>query len=117
LDTVFNQPTHRVYGVFMGDTLFGFLALSTILDECEILMCSIDLEYHKKGLASMLVAHTLNDLRALEISAVFLEVDTHNQPAIGLYKKFGFQPIGQRKMYYLQPDGSYNDAVIMKLDI
>lgn len=117
LDTVFKQPISRVYGVFIGDILIGFLAMSAILDESEILMCTVDPGHHKKGLASALVDHALNDLSELRINTVFLEVDIHNLAAIGLYKKFGFQSVGQRKEYYLQSNGSYNDAIIMRLDV
>jgi [ribosomal protein S18]-alanine N-acetyltransferase len=117
LHTVFKQQISRVYGVFMGDLLIGFLAMSTILDESEILMCAVDPGHHKKGLASALVDHALNDLSDLRINTVFLEVDIHNLAAIGLYKKFGFQSVGQRKGYYLQSNGSYNDAIIMRLDV
>jgi ribosomal-protein-alanine N-acetyltransferase len=117
LDTVFNQTTNEVSGIFIENYLVGFIALSTILDESEILMCAVDRGHHKKGLASALVDYALNDLRALKINAVFLEVDIHNLAAISLYKKFGFQPVGQRKAYYLQSNGTYNDAIVMRLDV
>lgn len=117
LDTVFNSSTNYIYGVFMGNALVGFLALSTILDESEILMCAVDPDHHKKGLATALIDYALIDLKRLNINVVFLEVDDRNVPAQGLYAKIGFQPIGRRNAYYLQPDGSYNDAIVMRRDV
>ena len=33
-----------------------------------------------------------------------LEVNSKNQPAINLYKKFGFEQVGRRKNYYKDGD-------------
>lgn len=115
LDTIMNAVANKVEGIFIKDTLVGFIAISTIIDESEILMCAVDPAYHKQGFASALVQLSLNQLKALNTAAVFLEVDTHNLPAKRLYTKFGFQTIGHRKAYYLQSSGSYNDAIIMRL--
>ncbi|WP_350331728.1 ribosomal protein S18-alanine N-acetyltransferase [Candidatus Bodocaedibacter vickermanii] len=117
LNTVFENPANRVCGVFIEDVVVGFIVVSIILDECEILMCAVDPEHHKQGVATALIEHVLNDIKDLEIGVIFLEVDIHNVAAQGLYKKFGFQTVGQRKHYYHQPDGSYHDAVIMRLSI
>lgn len=116
LDTIMNAAPNQVDGIFINDTLVGFIAISTIIDESEILMCAVDPAYHKQGFASALVQLSLNQLKALNTAAVFLEVDTHNLPAKRLYTKFGFQAIGLRKAYYLQSNGSFNDAIVMRLE-
>ena len=117
LDTIFENPANRVYGAFIENKGVGFIALSTTLDEGEILMCAVDPQYRKKGIATDLVKHILKDLQALGVSAVFLEVDTYNLAAQALYKKFGFQTVGQRKQYYRQSNGSYHDAIVMRLSV
>ncbi len=114
LNTIFENPANGVLGAFVEGDVVGFVALSTTLDESEILMCAVDPKYHKQGVATALVTHVLNDLKELGVGAVFLEVDTHNLAAQGLYKKIGFQTVGQRKAYYCQPDGSYHDAIVMR---
>lgn len=116
LDTIFHTATNSIYGAFIETTLIGFIVISTVFDESEILMCIVNPEHHKQGVASTLLDYSLDCLNKRRNSAVFLEVDTHNLPAIALYKKFAFQSIGFRKAYYLQPDGSYNDAIIMRRD-
>lgn len=115
LDTVFETPVNRVFGACIDGEVVGFVATSIILDESEILMCAVDPKYHKQGVATALVSRVLNDLQELGVEAVFLEVDTHNFAAQGLYQKIGFQTVGQRKAYYRQPDGSYHDAIVMRL--
>ena len=114
LNTVFENPANRVYGTFVEDGVVGFVAVSIILDECEILMCAVDPEHHQQGVATGLVKYILNALKDLEVGAIFLEVDTHNLAAQGLYRKLGFQVVGQRKAYYHQLDGSCHDAVVMR---
>ena len=39
-----------------------------------------------------------------------LEVRASNAPAIALYRKHGFQTVGQRRNYYQKPD---EDALLM----
>jgi [ribosomal protein S18]-alanine N-acetyltransferase len=117
LDTIFENPANRVYGAFIEGEGVGFVAISTIQDESEILMCAVDPQYHKKGIATDLVKHILQDLKTLGVVAAFLEVDTYNLAAQGLYKKFGFETVGQRKQYYRQSNGSYHDAIVMRLSI
>lgn len=115
LDTVFENPANRAYGSFVEERIVGFVAVSITLDESEILMCAVDPTYHQQGVATGLVAHVLSDLKELGVGAVFLEVDTHNFAAQGLYQKIGFHIVGHRKAYYRQPDGSYHDAIVMRL--
>lgn len=115
LDTVFENPANSVLGAFVEEMIVGFVAVSITLDESEILMCAVDPRYHNQGIATGMVEHRLRDLKDLGVSVVFLEVDIHNLAAQGLYKKFGFRTVGQRKKYYRQPNGSYHDAVVMRL--
>ena len=43
---------------------------------------------------------------------ILLEVNSMNNKAINLYKKFGFVAYGERKNYYGE-----NDAILMKLQV
>ena len=47
-----------------------------------------------------------------KIKKWFLEVRRSNDPAVALYKKFGFKAVGTRKNYYKTPTGR-EDALIM----
>ena len=47
---------------------------------------------------------------ALNLAFLTLEVRASNAPAIALYRKHGFQTVGQRRNYYQKPD---EDALLM----
>lgn len=47
---------------------------------------------------------------ALDLAFLTLEVRASNAPAIALYRKHGFQTVGQRRNYYQKPD---EDALLM----
>jgi ribosomal-protein-alanine N-acetyltransferase len=117
LDSVFETSTNRVYEACIENRVVGFVVVSSVADEGEILMCAVAPLHHQQGVATALVERALNDLKSLGVITVFLEVDIHNVAAQGLYKKLGFQAVGQRKAYYRQPNGSYHDAVVMRFAI
>ena len=76
-------------------------------DEADIIDIGIRKDRQGEKIGSRLLAYMLDDLKG---KRVFLEVRESNAPAIGLYKKFGFQKIGMRKNYYDHPE---ENAVVM----
>ena len=67
-------------------------------------------EHRRQGIADALI-HALLERAALrELSFVTLEVREHNAPAIALYRKHGFSPVGLRKNYYEAP---VENAILM----
>ena len=65
------------------------------------------------GIASKLVKELLTNCNEHGISYIYLEVRFNNFSAQKLYEKFGFQSDGIRKEYYKNPDGTYDDAILM----
>lgn len=65
------------------------------------------------GIGSKLLEEILKIATNLKVKTVTLEVNEKNEPAINLYQKYGFKPIGRRKKYY------YNtyDAIIMEKEV
>jgi ribosomal-protein-alanine N-acetyltransferase len=45
---------------------------------------------------------------------MFLEVDNGNTAALGLYRKLGFEKVGERQGYYKQENGALSTALVMK---
>ena len=78
----------------------GLLLTSYVCDEAEILTLCVLPEYRRKGMAGTLLESVIEYLKTQKVRKMFLEVAADNQPAIGLYKKYGFTQMGLRKGYY-----------------
>ena len=64
----------------------------------------------RQGVADALVTGLLHRAAAIGLATVTLEVRQSNAPAIALYHKHGFVPVGRRKNYYTAPT---EDAILM----
>ncbi len=83
----------------------------TVLDEADILRIATLPELRRHGIASRLLNTLADQLCAVGISRITLEVRESNLPARALYLSSGFTEIGLRKDYYNRPRES---AVIME---
>ena len=88
----------------------AYMGMWKIIDECHITNVAVLPEYRNKGIAGMLINKMIEICRCSEISAMTLEVRVSNEPAINLYKKYGFFAVGKRPKYYVKP---VEDALIM----
>ena len=70
----------------------------------------------RRGIGSALMAEALKWARSAGITKVELEVFPHNEPAIALYRKLGFEEEGRRRKRYLI-GGHYVDAVLMSIHL
>ena len=77
--------------------------MMTVLDEGYISNVAVAPEHRRKGCADALITALLSRAALRELSFVTLEVREHNEPAIALYRKHGFVPVGLRKNYYEAP--------------
>lgn len=93
--------------------LTGFVLLSVVADEAEILTLAVLPDLRRRGLASRLLEQAIVTARAGGAAALFLEVSETNAAALGLYHGAGFVETGRRPGYYQSEDGA--DALIMKL--
>ena len=95
----------------------GFILISIVADEVEILTLAVRGAARRRGLARGLVDSAL--ARAMEAGArrVFLEVAVGNVAARGLYAAKGFEGIGRRPGYYTRPDGAREDALILSRNL
>ena len=111
------------YGLFEQDRLKGYIVLSVLSGELEVLNIALRPECRGKGLSYPLMFFALKDtLEGLHASrkgkeregweSAVLEVRVGNAAARALYSRLGFTASGCRKKYY--SDGE--DAVVMTLD-
>lgn len=92
----------------------GYICMSHVLDEAELVRIGVFPQYRGKGLGRALLHAGLAECARLGIAEVNLEVRQSNHTARALYEKLGFRPVGRRKNYYSKQG---EDAVLMKLII
>ena len=94
-----------------GDTTAaGFILARRAADEVELLLIAVRPRFRGRGLSNILL-DTLSDIaRRHKARQVFLEVRADN-PARHVYRKAGFEQIGQRKDYYRTRTGTTIDAI------
>ena len=93
-----------------GETVLGYANFLHVLDEGDIGNVAVAPEYRRQGVADALLDALCARAAALDLAFLTLEVRLSNAPAIALYRKHGFQTVGQRRNYYQKPD---EDALLM----
>lgn len=88
----------------------GFVLTRTAADEAELLLIAVSPTFRRKGLGESLVHRLFEDAHKEGIRHIFLEMRRGN-PAIHLYEKVGFKPIGERPHYYALENGDRVDAI------
>ena len=88
----------------------GFVLSRHAADEEELLLIAVAPEYRGRGLGLVLIDRLFAAATARGVARVFLEMRRGN-PAIHLYHKVGFEPIGERPNYYKTLDGTRIDAI------
>lgn len=104
-----NNPTARFFVAVKDGTAVGYIGANNIADEVYITNVAVLPVYRKQGIGELLLQVLLNDSEKDNADFVTLEVRESNEPAIALYEKYGFQPVGKRKNFYRDPQ---EDAAI-----
>ncbi len=78
----------------------GFALWRRLGEEGEILSIAVDPHARGRGAGKALLAEIIVSAEALRLSALFLEVDAGNAPALALYRRAHFADVGLRKQYY-----------------
>ncbi len=110
VESMLQSEKSALFGAFIGEELVGFASLEWILDEGSLTEIAVRSEYRRQGIAQKLMEELLKVAEDNNFSFVTLEVRESNQPAISLYRKFGFKEVGLRKNYYKNP---MENAVLM----
>jgi ribosomal-protein-alanine N-acetyltransferase len=92
----------------------GFLVAHRVEVEWELQNIVVAARFHRRGIASLLIAELVRQARAHHASTIFLEVRQSNAPARALYKSLGFEEHGLRKGYYQNP---FEDAILCRLSL
>lgn len=93
--------------------LLGISIFWIVHDEVHVLNVATAPEHRRRGVGRALMEATLTEGQAHRCCLATLEVRRSNEPAIQLYKAFGFRPVGVRPNYYMDEG---EDAIVMVLD-
>jgi RimJ/RimL family protein N-acetyltransferase len=72
--------------------------------------------HRRRGVGSALLEAAVEWARSRGVHKLELHVFPHNEAAILLYERFGFEREGFRKRHYRRPDG-YVDAILMAYEV
>jgi ribosomal-protein-alanine N-acetyltransferase len=69
--------------------------------------------YRRRGIGRALLDAAVDWARAAGIRKLELHVFPHNEPAINLYEKLGYEREGLRRRQYARAEGGYADVLLM----
>ncbi len=101
----------EVMGARFLNHLLGYVVLWHGFRETHIMNIAVHPHFRRRGIGSMLLEYAINRAR-MKSDVLLLEVRVSNVPAIQLYKRYGFLPIGLRRKYY--SDNNEDALVMMK---
>ena len=91
----------------------GYIGFHAVLDEGYVANIAVLPGFRRCGIASALLENTVKICSEKKLAFLSLEVRKSNESAIALYKKFGFEIVGERKNFYTAPT---ENAYIMTLN-
>ena len=104
----------RQTNAFLKKPLPGYVLARQVAGEAEILSVAVNAKLARTGLGWRLMQAAMREARDRGGETMFLEVDGANQPAVGLYRKLGFETVGERKAYYVDEKGAKSTALVMR---
>lgn len=106
-----NPNAYFITAVSEG-TVLGYIGVHEVCGEAYIDNIAVDPNYRRLGLGERLMLTAQKNAFERKCEFISLEVRKSNSSAISLYKKLGYQNVGERKNFYTDPT---EDAVIMTL--
>lgn len=94
------------------DQVEGFALSRIVVDEAELLLIAVSPQAQGRGTGALLIDDTVCEARARGARRLHLEVRDGN-PALSLYQRFNFIPVGRRPGYYLGQFGQSFDALTL----
>lgn len=92
-------------------TLVGYAAAWFVVDQGELGNVAVARSWRRRGIGARLVDAVIARAAERGVRELFLEVRPSNVTAQRLYERFGFEPVGRRRNYYVAPS---EDAIVMR---
>jgi len=110
-EALLQAPRHGCCYVAELDALVvGFVCFRVAGDEAELLNLAVLPSYRRQGIGARLLEQMFREAATRGAARIFLEVRETNQPAIGLYQRYGFAVSMRRRGYYSDPPA---DALVL----
>ncbi len=93
--------------------LLGYTGYWLIADEAHVTTLAVHPQFRRKSIAERLLINSIVEARKDGAHWVTLEVRESNDPARGLYSKYGFRRLGVRRKYY---QDNKEDALVLWTD-
>ncbi len=93
----------------VDDAVIGFCGMLAQVGEGHVTNIAVDPMFRARRIAAQLLLPSVQWALDEKVGALTLEVRVGNDPAIRLYRRFGFAPVGTRPRYYPNAD----DALIL----
>ncbi len=93
-------------------TAAAYLGVQRVPPQADVMNVAVSPALRRRGIARALFAEL--ERRLSEIDELFLEVRASNSGAIALYRTLGFEQVGRRPNYYLDPR---EDALILRKEL
>ena len=101
----------RYRGMELDGELVGYAVYGFDGDAFHLMNLAVVPEARGRGLGRAFMDDFLAEARAVGAPDAWLEVAVTNEPALGLYRAYGFEDVRVRRKYY-QPEGI--DALVMR---
>ncbi len=91
----------RAYRVArIGKEMVGYVGLMFVEEEAHVTTVAVAPEHQGRGIGTQIMLGAVRIAQDEGARHVSLEVAVGNERAQGLYRRFGFMPVGVRKGYY-----------------
>ena len=104
----FSEPNTEIWCAMKGDQPAGYLVLQQLGDEMSVDDLAVAPDFRRMQIGTRLLKAAQEKFSD---RSFILEVREHNAAAIALYRKLGYEQVGYRKRYYLNPPEA---AVLMR---
>lgn len=109
-----NNNVFSKYFIYVEESnIIGFVNYFDIYDRYEIVNIFVAETYRNKKIGSKMLEHLIKLGEKQNIKNITLEVKKDNIVAINLYKKYNFEIVAIRKLYYQGIDGLLMERKMM----
>lgn len=106
-----NNPKTLSSLLIIDEQVLGYFVATYSPDSVDLLNICIHPEHQHQGLGTQLFDNLIQQLQALSLNTIFIEVRASNKSTLLFYQKLGFNVIDSRKKYYSNGE----DAKILRL--